>query len=276
MKALDFRMIRIITYHTIMMTRMLHRLDKTSLVPLYRQIADHIEKAIHEGDLAEGSRLPSEQDWMQRLGVSRVTVRQAMDSLMRKNLIVRKQGMGTFVQKTVMTQEMDDLFGFYPALLNRGLHPKTELLTYHIQTPSREVRERPELPAGARALHFSRQYLLEPSLYVLIHLYFPRDLAARWTKRDASTQSSFHLLQDKAGVQIQSSRITIRASLATADTARALRIRERSPVLELRRLRVSSEPRPVEYAVMAFPGEAYELTATVSAVRKNGIRLDRR
>lgn len=254
----------------------LYRLDKTSLVPLYRQLADHIEKEIREGALPEGSRLPSEQEWIRRLGVSRVTVRQAMDFLMRKSIIVRKQGMGTYVQKTVMTQGLDDLFGFYPALLNRGLHPKTELLAYHIQTPSREVREHLDLSAAAKALHFSRQYLLEPSLYVLIHMYFPRDLAARWTKRDASTQSSFHLLQDKAGVRIRSSRITIRACTATEDIAGALRILEGSPVLELQRLRVSSEKRPVEYAVMVFPGEAYELTATVSAAGKNGITLDRR
>jgi GntR family transcriptional regulator len=256
--------------------RILHSLDKTSPVPLYRQLADRIEKGIQEGALSEGSRIPSEQEWMHRLGVSRVTVRQAMDSLMRKNIIVRKQGMGTYVRKTVMTQEMDDLFGFYPALLIRGLHPKTDVLTYEIQTASREVRERLDLSAGAKALHFSRQYLLEPSLFVLIHMYFPRDLAARWTRRDASTQSSFRLLRDKAGVQIQSSFITIRASLATAKIAGALRVPKGSPILELQRLRVSSEQRPVEYAVMVFPGEFYELTTTVSAAGKNGIKLDRR
>lgn len=257
-------------------TRILHRLDKTSPVPLYRQLADGIEKAIQEGDLPEGSRIPSEQEWMRGLGVSRVTVRQAMDCLMRKNIILRKQGMGTYVQKTVITQEMDDLFGFYPALLNRGLHPKTDVRTYEVQTPSHEVRMRLDLSTGDKALHFSRQYLLEPSLFVLIHMYFPRDLAARWTRKDASTQSSFRLLQDKAGVQIRSSSITIRASLATAEVADALRVLEGSPVLELQRLRVSSEHRPVEYAVMLFPGESYELTTTVSAAAKNGIKLDRR
>lgn len=256
--------------------RMLRRLDKTSLVPLYRQIADHIEKGVREGALPEGSRIPSEQEWMRRLGVSRVTVRQAMDSLKKKNIIVRKQGMGTYVHKTVMTQEMDDLFGFYPALLSRGLHPKTELLAYEIQTPAREVRERLHLSPGAKALHFSRQYLLDPSLFVLIRMYFPLDLAERWTKREASTHSSFQLLQDKAGVQIQSSRITIRASLATEDLAGALRILKGSPVLELQRLRFSPEKRPVEYAVMVFPGEAYELTATISSAAKSGIQLDRR
>ena len=277
LKPLDFLSGRIITYHTIMTTRrMLRSLNKTSLVPLYRQLADRIEKGIQEGALPEGSRIPSEQDWMRRLGVSRVTVRQAMDDLMRKHIIVRKQGMGTYIQKTMMTQEMDDLFGFYPALLSRGLHPKTEILSYEIQTPTREVRERLDLAVGAKVLSFSRQYLLEPSLFMLIHMYFPRDLAARWTKDDASTQNSFRLLQDKAGVQIRSSFITIRASLATATTASALRVLKGSPTLELQRLRVSSEQRPLEYAVMVFPGESYELTATVSAAGKNGLKLDRR
>ena len=98
LKPLDFFLRRIITYPTIMTTsRILHSLDKTSLVPLYRQLAARIEKGIQEGALPEGSRIPSEQDWMRRLDVSLVTVRQAMDCLMRKNIIVRKQGMGTYV-----------------------------------------------------------------------------------------------------------------------------------------------------------------------------------
>jgi DNA-binding GntR family transcriptional regulator len=171
-----------------------------------------------------------------------------------------------------MTQEMDDLFGFYPALLSRGLHPKTEILNHEIQTPGSEVKERLDLSAAAKVLYFNRQYLLEPSLFVLIHMYFPRDLAAQWTKKDASTQSSFRLLQEKARVQIQRSFITIRASLATATTAGALRVLKGSPTLEVRRLRDSSEQRPVAYAVMVFPGESYELTTTVSASGKNGLK----
>lgn len=111
---------------------------------------------------------------------------------------------------------------------------------------------------------------------MIIHMNFPRDLSERWTRKDAFTLSSFRLLQDKAGVLVQSSFTTIRASLATAKTAGALRVLKGSPVLELQRVRVSSGQGPVEYAVIFFPGESYELTATISAAVKNGLKLDRR
>ena len=99
-------------------------LDKDSMVPLYRQLARSVEKKIQDGSFPEGSRIPSEQELMRRFGLSRITVRQAMEDLFQKSIIVRKQGLGTFVQKPVMTQEVDDLFGFYPALREPGIEPE--------------------------------------------------------------------------------------------------------------------------------------------------------
>ena len=57
----------------------LERLEKDSMVPLYRQLARSVEKRIQDGSFPEGSRIPSEQEWMRRFGLSRITVRQAME-----------------------------------------------------------------------------------------------------------------------------------------------------------------------------------------------------
>ncbi len=204
-------------------------MDKDSMVPLYRQLARSIEKKIQDGSFPEGSRIPSEQEWMRRFGLSRVTVRQAMEDLFQKSLIVRKQGLGTFVQKPVMTQEVDDLFGFYPALLNRGLNPKTKILSYETLPADREVRERLDLSPGDKILRFVRQYLLEPSLFLAIQMHIPRDLAENWTEKEAAKKNSFRLLQEKAGVRIQSSSLAIRASLASAKVSGWLKIPEGKP-----------------------------------------------
>ena len=150
------------------------RLDKDSMVPLYRQLARSVEKRIQDGSFPEGSRIPSEQELMRRFGLSRVTVRQAMEDLFQRSIIVRKQGLGTFVQKPMMSQEVDDLFGFYPALLNRGLNPKTRILSYEFLNADREVREKLDLSPGEKVLRFFRQYLLEPSLFLIIQMHIPQ------------------------------------------------------------------------------------------------------
>ena len=153
------------------------------MVPLYRQLARSVEKKIQDGSFPEGSRIPSEQELMRRFGLSRITVRQAMEDLFQRSIIVRKQGLGTFVQKPVMTQEVDDLFGFYPALLNRGLNPKTRILSYEVISADREIRERLDLSPGEKVLRFSRQYLLEPALFLVIQMHIPQDLAENWTRK---------------------------------------------------------------------------------------------
>lgn len=252
------------------------KLDKADMVPLYRQLAQIIARRIQDGFFLEGGRIPSETELMRQFDVSRVTVRLALDDLLKRNVIVRKQGMGTFVKKTVMTQEVDDLFAFYPALLSKGLIPKTRVRDYEVVSPDREIREKLDLPPAAKILRFTRQYLVGPSLVVIIQMHIPQDLAKSWTKGEASAQNSFRLLEEKAGVQILSSSITIRSSPASGRIGGWLRVPKGSPVLELRRLSFSSGRRPVEYAVLFFPGEAYELTTAIFAGGKNSLKLDRR
>ncbi len=251
-------------------------LDKAGMTPLYRQLAQILEKSIRDGSLPEGHRLPSEQELMRRFEVSRITVRQAMEALGIKNIIARKQGMGTFVRRPVMTQEVDELFGFYPALLSKGLNPKIRILNYETVIPETEIREKLELSPGEKILRFSRQYRIEPSLLVVILMHIPDQLAKHWTEKEASVQNSFRLLEEKAGVHIQSSSITVRAALASGKVGEWLQVPAGSPVLEMPRLTFSWEKKPVEYATLIFPGESYELTATIFEGGKNALRVGRR
>jgi GntR family transcriptional regulator len=253
----------------------LEELDKNSMVPLYRQLAQSVEKKIQDGSFPEGSRIPSEQEWMRRFSLSRVTVRQAMEDLFQRNIIVRKQGLGTFVQKSIMAQDVDDLFGFYPTLVSRGLNPKTRLFGYEFINSDPNVQEKLGLAPGEKVLRFCRQYLLEPSLFLVIQMHIPRALAENWTEKDAVEKNSFCLLQEKAGVRIQSSALSIRASLASAKVSEWLKIPKGSPVLELQRLTYSTGKRPVEYAVLFFPGESYELRTLISAGGKSALKVGR-
>jgi GntR family transcriptional regulator len=253
----------------------LKELDKDSMVPLYRQLARSVEEKIQDGSFPEGSRIPSEQEWIRRFGLSRITVRQAMEDLFRRNLIVRKQGLGTFVQKTVMTQDLGDLFAFYPTLVSRGLNPQTRIREYEFINPDPHVQEKLGLRSGEKVLRFCRQYLLEPSLFLVIQMHIPRNLAENWTEKEAAEQNSLRLLQEKAGVRIQSSSLSIRASLASAKVSGWLKTPKGSPVLELQRLTYSLGKRPVEYAVLFFPGESYELRTQISTGTKNALKMER-
>jgi len=233
-----------------------------------------VEKGIRDGTYPEGARIPSEQELIRSYRVSRVTVRMAMRHLFEKNLIVRKQGRGTFVRKQMITQAMEDLFGYYPSLLRKGLKPKTRVLEYRTVSADRELSGRLRLPSGEKVLRFVRQYFLGRNVRVLIEMYIPGSLAGHWTERDAQEKNSFRLLQEHAGLRIASSSVRIRAARATREQGRLLNIPPQSPILELHRMTFSAQQKPVEYAILHFPGEAYELTATLQAGDWKEVRLE--
>ena len=248
-------------------------LNKSSIVPLYNQIATAIEEAIQNRIYPEGSMIPSEKELGETYQVSRVTVRQAMQRLLDNNLIVRKPGLGTFVRRKVISQTIDELLGFYPSLLKRGLKPKIQLLEYRVIPPDAEVEKILHLPPGEKILRFVRQYSLNNNVLVTIQMNIPYLLARYWTEKEAAVKNSFRLLQEHAGVQIRSSAVKIRASRASREIGGMLKIPKGSPVLELRRLTHSAEEKPVEYAVLSFPGDSYELTAQLQAGDWREVRL---
>ena len=108
------------------MTELFVDLDRSSPVPLYFQVAQQIERAISEGDLAPGDRLDNEISLAEQFGLSRPTMRRAIQELVDKGLLVRKRGVGTQVVHGQVTRpvELTSLF---------------DDLTHHHQTPTTQV-----------------------------------------------------------------------------------------------------------------------------------------
>ena len=122
-------------------------LTRSSPEPLYRQLAQHLESAITGGKLAPGDRLDSEGQLSERFGVSRITVRQAIEELARKQLLVRKQGKGTFVTKPAVKHDLRRLHGLLASLFSQSDAASTELLRYELATPPPNIRQALNLTA---------------------------------------------------------------------------------------------------------------------------------
>ncbi len=245
----------------------MNALEKESMVPLYIQLAQSIERDILEGRCRPGSRIPSEAEYIKECAVSRVTVRQAMQVLLDRNLIVRRRGLGTFVQRKGVRQTIDELFGLYQSLVKKGLDPKMELLDYEEMYPLPEVRENLQLQPREKIVRFVRQFNLEDEVLVVSHMHIPSSLAGNWTREEAAAKNSFRLLEENAGIRIGNLQVRIRASVANARTAERLKVPRKSPVLELSRLAFSVEQKPVEYTILVFRGDSYELTTQIPAER---------
>src|SRR5258705_4038901 len=115
-----------------------------SAIPLYYQIEQDLASLIASGTLAPGSQLPSEEELIQKYGVSRTTVRKAVQELERLGLIEIRRGRGAFVRTEKLTQEFTQLTGFVSNMIAMGLQPSAKVLgtapTEANETVARQLR----------------------------------------------------------------------------------------------------------------------------------------
>ncbi len=233
--------------------------ERNSPVPLQTQIARWLEQLIVSGSLAAGDRLPAEASLVERLGVSRVTVRLAMDDLVSRGLITRSHGKGSFVSPAMVRHDILSDQGFFDILLAKAVKPQVRLLAFEPAVPPAEVAELFKLAPGQKAMKLDRLSLSAGR---------PVVFAANWLTPDAATLSAADI-EGKSTVAVHSLLLrhpiasamnAISAELAGATIARRLGIGARSAVLVLTRTRFDAQGRVREYNRFTVDPSAYEFT----------------
>ena len=138
-------------------------LDRTSPIPLYFQIAENLKQAIEDGTLKPGSRLDNELDLAERLGVSRPTVRQAVQRLVEQGLVTRRRGLGTVVIAPRILRSVA-LTSLHDDLLANHRHPATTVLAAREIEADDEIASVLALPAGGAVLSVERLRLAALSI----------------------------------------------------------------------------------------------------------------
>src|SRR5512142_688906 len=114
------------------------RVDRSSPVPLYFQVAQHLEHMIESGELPMGTRLENETDLAGKLGLSRPTMRRAMQYLVDRGLLVRKRGIGTQVVAAKVKRPVE-LSSLWDDLASSGQQPTTTVLANTAEQATSQV-----------------------------------------------------------------------------------------------------------------------------------------
>jgi GntR family transcriptional regulator len=208
-------------------------LSRSSPEPLYRQLADNLERAIRSGGLKPGARLDSETVLGQRFAASRITLRQAVDDLVRKRLVIRKQGKGTFVTAPTVRHDLRRLHGLMGSLFSQSDAAGTRLLRYELATPPDDIAELLGLRRGRKALAHERLYLIAGKPVAFGRTWLIPEVAA--LPRVKAELLSTEDMMREAGIRVASSQVAIRAEAAGGKVGKLLRLPARTPVLVLDR-----------------------------------------
>lgn len=200
-------------------------------MPLYYQVAQLIRTEISEGGFAVGEQIPAERDLLARYGVSRITVRQAIDSLVQEGILLKQQGRGTFVLGVPARDTMTELAGSLESIEELGKETDVRLLSASfVLCPS---------PIGRDLKTDAKEHVLKVlrirSSNALPFAYLTNWLAERWASQidlnDLRQRSLLAQLRD-LGTMPDSADQTITATLATPEVSQLLETPVGSPMLK--------------------------------------------
>jgi DNA-binding GntR family transcriptional regulator len=235
-------------------------IDRSSPVPLYHQVVQGIESAIHTGLLPPGSRLDNEIDLAAQLNLSRPTMRKAMDELVRSGLLVRKRGVGTQVVSSQVRRPLE-LSSLYDDLTNNGSKPTTEVLTFAHLEADDATRQALHLPAGAKVYHFTRLRKVGGKPLALMENWV-RDDITHIDEELLGSQGLYGILRS-GGVNFRLATQRIGAMVANEYQAPLLETEPGSALVNMERTAVDDTGRNVETGHHVYRADSYSFEMTL-------------
>lgn len=216
--------------------------------PLWQQIKVLIVRELESGAWKPGEAIPSELDLAARFGVSQGTVRRAIDALADDNLVVRRQGKGTFV--ATHTEEKVSMPRFLRIRRDDGVdeYPRSRLVDVRRAKAGADVARQLDLKAGDALLVLRRVLEFAGAPVVLDEITLPAALFRGLTKArvDAYRGSMYGLFETQFGVRMLKARETLKAIAADAECAAMLGVPPGTPLLAVERVTTTYGGRPVE------------------------------
>jgi GntR family transcriptional regulator len=221
--------------------------DTPLFQPLYRQIAGLITRSLDAGEWKPGEAIPSELELAARFKVSQGTVRKAIDELAAANLLVRRQGKGTFV---ATHSEERTQFRFLRLAPDDGSAERLSrrFLDCKRMRPSAEIAQALDIPTSQAVLQVRRLLYFRGAPVVLDDLWLPLALFKGLTEQRLSEYQGplYGLFEAEFGVHMVRAEERIRAVAADADAAALLEVAAGAPLLSVDRVSFTYGDRPVE------------------------------
>jgi DNA-binding GntR family transcriptional regulator len=235
-------------------------IDRSSPVPLYFQLAQHLEAEIRSGSLPVGTRLENEVALARELGLSRPTVRAAFGYLAERGMVARKRGYGTVVTREKLNRDVQ-LTSLHDDLIRAGQQPATKVLRNEVAVASESVAAALELPEGSLVICLERIRFADGEPIALMHNFLPAALV-RLNDEALETHGLYEILR-AAGIALTSATQRMSARNALAAEARLLDEPRGAALLTMERTVLDDRDRPVEFGQHVYRASRYSLRTSL-------------
>jgi GntR family transcriptional regulator len=241
---------------------------KTNGVPLYVQVRE-----ILRGEYSQfppKTLVPTESELIERFGVSRITLRKAIDDLVVEGLLERHQGRGTFTSVPKLTHELNSITSWTEQLRSLGYNPRTAHRICREISPPRRVAHALGLSPEENVVMLRRTRLVGDEPFSLMTNYLPSRLVPNITQTSEMVESLYELLEQRYGLIPERAIDTVETRSATDEEAETLAIEPWSPILVVTRLSFLKDDTPLELVTAISRGDRYQYRVTLHGRARPG------
>lgn len=255
---------------SVVTTRAVSRVDRTSAVPYYYQLKQVLSERITSGEWASGVQLPGEHELCTLYDVSRTVVRQALNELFYEGLIERHKGRGTFVARPKLPEGLiSGLTGLHEDVTRRGQVLHSQVLTLQKVPATSSIAQRLGMHDGDPVVELERLRLIDGQPWVVVTTYLPAVLVPDLVERDLQGNASlYRVLEEEYGLPIVAAIRTVEATVAGVRDAGLLGVQHGDPLLVLRSVSLTTDERPLEYFIAHHRGDQSAFTVYLASGTK--------
>lgn len=230
-------------------------------VPLHQQVSRALRELVTTA-LSPGDTIPTEPELESHFGVSRATVRRAVDDLVDEGLLARRQGAGTFVCAPPVVYEPARLASWSESIRSLGQTPRTRAMQRQIVSGPAWVRELLRVDEHESLLWIWRLRIAGEQPMSLMVNYLPESLVPGLDTADLAHESLYDLLRDLYELVPARAEDDVEAKIVDDDEAGLLEVAPGSPLIEVRRVAFLADERPLEVSIVRSRADRYRYRAT--------------
>lgn len=246
------------------------KLDKEGLIPLYVQLTEAIKKKIYTGELETGDNLPTEEELENDYSVSKTTVRQALQLLLKQGFINKDRGKTAYVTEKKLEHPVGFVSSFTEDMIKKGLKPSTKLINISFLKPHKIAAKKLKLEKERKVIFIKRVRFVENEPISINCVYLHPRIPIEIFKNGLPQESLYKTLEEECHVNFSSADESVEAVLASKLDAKLLSINEGEPLLLVTRLTYDENNNPIEWNETWFRGDKFKYHAKLKGKEGEG------
>lgn len=238
-------------------------------IPKYYQIYKKLLAQIRSGKFKEFDRFYSDTELVEKYGVSRGTIREAVKLLIQQEYIVREQGKGTFVTSPTIEQDSDKLMGFTELMMKNDIEPSARIIEKEIVDPPLDLQKLMSIDEDTKLVRIIRIRYGNEEPLIIEQSYFVYDLFQPIYDMDLESNSIYELLYKYTDTRLSEARQGITATSADKNESELLDVKLETPLLLMKRLIKTKGGRYFQYSEDLYRSDRINFTTTTKPYENN-------